>query len=402
MEAKKLRLAIAALVLVAGLGSSATAQTKYTYKILHSFSGAADGESPQGPLWRDANGNLYGMTYNGGGSTLCPAGCGTVYEVSPQADGSWTEKILYAFQGTFDGSHPQLYGVVMDKAGNLYGGAEATNLIGGTIFKLSPSASSGSWNFDVLFTFDWSDGALAAVSGFDPAGNLWGNAEILWELSPSGSGWAYNQIGLGFAGPTFVSAKKAYGTHGSGGIKTSECPNGCGRVGELYRNSAGVWKESGLYDFKGGNDGVQPLGSVTVGRQGQLYGTTMAGGGAPYGGDGTLFELVRGADGKWTEKILVAFKGANGSAPWAPPILDEAGNLYVTTTGGGQCGYGTVFKLSYASGSWTETMLRNFCVPDGITPTGSLTRDSAGNLYGTSLGGGAYNDGAVFELSPVQ
>lgn len=400
MILKKLRLAIAALVLAAGLGSSAASQTTYTYKILHSFSGGADGESPQGPLWRDTNGNLYGMTYNGGGSSVCPAGCGTVYEVSPQTDGSWTEKVLYAFQGTTDGSHPQSEGVVMDKAGSLYGGAEGTNnMIGGTIFKLSPSSSD--WTFDVLFTFDYSDGALAAVSGFDPDGNLWGNAEILWELTPTGSGWAYNEVGLGFAGPTFVSAKKAYGTHTTGGPKTPNCPNGCGSVAQMYRNSEGVWKQSVLYRFKGGSDGNFPWATVIVGPQGQLYGTTFAGGGAPYGGDGTVFELAHGSDGKWTEQVILAFNGANGSAPWAAPIIDGSGNLYGTTFGGGTEGWGTVFELSYASGAWTETVLHNFSVPDGISPTGSLTRDSAGNLYGTLLGGGAYNDGAVFELSPV-
>ena len=223
---------VIALAVALGINAVASAQATYKLKVLHSFAGGADGESPQGALWRDAKGNLYGMTYGGGGAA-CYQGCGVVFEVSPQSDGTWTEQVIHEFQGTTDGGKPQLNGVVGDAAGNIYGGSNpGTDQTSGVLFKLSPVAG-GAWDFDALVTYDYSNGAFPTVQGFDPDGNLWGDAENLFEMTPSSSGFNYNVIGPGFAGPTFASARKAYGTHFGGGVTNANC-DGCGSVAELW------------------------------------------------------------------------------------------------------------------------------------------------------------------------
>jgi uncharacterized repeat protein (TIGR03803 family) len=105
-------------------------------------------------------------------------------------------------------------------------------------------------------------------------------------------------------------------------------------------------------------------------------------------------------DVKWTESILVSFNGANGDTPWAGLVIDGAGNLYGTTSLGGTNNTGTVFKISP---SGTESVLHSFAVPgetDGDGPYAGLVMDSAGNLYGTTAGGGTNGTGTVFKISP--
>jgi uncharacterized repeat protein (TIGR03803 family) len=177
-----------------------------------------------------------------------------------------------------------------------------------------------------------------------------------------------------------------------------------------------------LYTFKGGSDGQSPVAPLVADAQGNLYGTTQAGGGGmPCDGStegcGTVFELIAPSSpsGAWREKILYAFTGqADGEVPTGGLILDSAGNLYGTTEGGGDLGStmcgnpigfgcGVVFELSPPSsgGPWTETVLYTFeGLPDGAFPETALVFDKAGNLYGTTVLGGTENAGAIFELSP--
>jgi len=194
-----------------------------------------------------------------------------------------------------------------------------------------------------------------------------------------------------------------YGTTPTGGTGTG-CGSGCGTVFEL--TPGGGWTEKVLHEFtlNSGKDGVNPRAGLIFDAAGNLYGTTEYGG--AYGG-GTVFELLPLAGGRWTEKILYSFKvrdgGKDGIYPWAGLIFDSAGNLYGTTLYGGPFSWGTVFELTPSpGGSWTEKLLHEFGNgTDGIGPQGGLIFDTAGNLYGTTNGGGAYNEGTVFELSPA-
>jgi uncharacterized repeat protein (TIGR03803 family) len=156
-----------------------------------------------------------------------------------------------------------------------------------------------------------------------------------------------------------------------------------------------------LLAFKGSN-GAQPQGALVSDTAGNLYGTTTIGGKS---NDGTVFELIPPAAGKkaWKQKVLVSFNGTNGNLPAAGLILDKAGNIYGTTLEGGASNDGTVFKLTKpAAGKavWTESVLVSFDGANGQNSQSGLVLDSAGNLYGTTNFGGANSDGTVFEASP--
>ena len=161
------------------------------------------------------------------------------------------------------------------------------------------------------------------------------------------------------------------------------------------------WNETILYSFAGSPDGAHPYAGLLWDSAGNLYGTTEQGG---THAAGTVFMLAPNPDGRWTESVLYTFTGQNdGANPDAGLAFDSSGNLYGTTTGGGAGSRGTVFKLSRSvGGQWTETVLHSFDLQDGSDPSnlGSLVVDAAGNLYGTTIDGGQYGLGVVFEVSP--
>ena len=161
-----------------------------------------------------------------------------------------------------------------------------------------------------------------------------------------------------------------------------------------------------IYTFQGGNDGEQPYGPMISDAAGNLYGTTEFGGSQKLG---TVFKLAPGSGGTWTETVLYNFsEGTDGGQPQAGLVMDASGNLYGTTTAGGDptClsihGFcGVVFKLTANSdGTWSESALVNFTGSNGLDPEAGLTFDNVGNLYGTAIRGGQYGYGIVFQLSP--
>jgi uncharacterized repeat protein (TIGR03803 family) len=158
-------------------------------------------------------------------------------------------------------------------------------------------------------------------------------------------------------------------------------------------------KETVLYSFTGGADGSNPYGALIEDASGNLYGTAVEGGA---NGIGTVFKLA--PDG--TETVLWTFAGADGTYPEAGLVLDTKGNLYGTTSYGGagtacKGGCGVVFKLAPKGKSWTETVLHSFTNgADGSDPMASLIIDTTGKLYGTTVFGGANNEGTVFEVAP--
>jgi uncharacterized repeat protein (TIGR03803 family) len=199
---------------------------------------------------------------------------------------------------------------------------------------------------------------------------------------------------------TFNSKGEAYGlaSNSSGGTN----------IFELSPSPDGTWNYRVIYQFDSVLESESALLLDTVGN---LYGTTFNGG--TYG-QGTAFELSLSSGDKWTETMLYSFGApGDGASPEGPLLFGPSGVLYGTTYYGGSSGNGTVFELTNNNGSWTETILYSFAgAPDGTWPTGALTLDSAGNLYGTTASGGNYElsqcyldgyvgCGTVYELSQV-
>lgn len=310
----------------------------WTGTMLHNFTGdyvicdpicpPPDGQYPEGGLTAGPGGVYYGTTQSAGPS---PAGAGMVFELTPPASpgGSWTETVLYSFTAmNGDGAFPQA-GLVMDKNGSLYGttvaggGSSQCGAGGcGTVFRLTPPATKGgAWTEAVLYAFNGGPG-----DGSAPDADL-----------------------------TFGKNGVLYGTTYSGGSGT--CPArpsalaGCGTVFQLTppRSAGGTWTETVLYSFRGGALGKNPDAGVTMGKNGELYGTTYYGGGsaACKSGCGTLFRLTppAAAGGTWRQTVLHKFTGADGAYPAADLLRGANGAFYGTTLQGGPANAGTVFEL---------------------------------------------------------
>lgn len=406
----------AVIALTIGLGSNAQAQNKF--KILHRFH-KTDGASPSGTLIFDAAGNLYGTS--GGGETACGSGgCGTVYELSPNADGTWTQKVLHYFTAEED-DEPAI-GVTFDAFGNLYGttvqGPDA-----GDVYQLVPQAD-GTWAENVIHKFGGAyDGNPQGGMAFDASGNLYGTSgwgcgidgtSCVFEMTPSADGWTFTSLyGFPFAGaagwypsgttPIFDAKGNIYATTAFGGDSgCSPYGNGCYGLGvafELSPNGNGTWTENILHTFTGGLDGESPTCALVFDARGSLYGTTFAGGQFGYG---NVFKLIPNADGTWTERVLHQFTGGrDGSTPFASLTFDAQGNLYGSAVRGGVYGYGVVFEMKpTGNGGWTYSVLYSFNDNVGAYPYAGLVLDAAGNLYGSTAGDGTKTFGSVFEITP--
>ena len=357
----------------AGNAHSAKVARGFSESVLYKFcfvSQCADGYNPLGGLVQDGAGNLYGTTFAGGSSFGTDGnGGGTVFKV----DSTGHETVLYNFCSKTNCADGQLSyaGPILDAAGNLYGTTSqggANNW--GTVFEVNQNSQE-----TVLYSFcsaaNCADGQLPYAGLIrDAAGNL-------------------------------------YGTTTYGGA------NNGGTVFKLDKNG----HETVLYSFCSATnctDGQLPYAGLFRDAAGNLYGTTYGGGaiGAANFQGGTVFKL----DTAGHETVLYSFCSAtnctDGKQPYAGLVMDGAGNLYGTTSGGGAHGFlntvgGTVFKLDTAG---HETVLYSFCAAggtqctDGEMPVGGLVLDAAGNLYGTAAFGGANavspnGSGAVFKVN---
>jgi len=278
--------------------------------------------------------------------------------VAPNAAQAQNYHLLYTFTGGLDGAQPYA-GVTIDRFGNLYGTTHSGN-----------------------------------------QGTNWGN---VYELQSRGGGWVFRALGL------FDGALESGVVFGPDGILYGTSPNNISQYihGYVYDIRPPVnsfchavicsWDSTVLYGFSGGTDGWAPrFGSLVFDHAGNMYNTTSLGGA---NGDGVVFEMSRSGSG-WTEQPIYSFSGPDGAKPYSGLVFDSVGNLYGTTTQGGQFGNGAVFELSPSGNSWTEQVLYSFQGPsDGSAPTGALIFDQAGNLYGTANNGGTGGGGTVFELS---
>jgi len=310
--------------------------------------------------------------------SILPSLCVLIFLVLGVAAIGQTEAVLYSF-GTNpnDGNIPN-GNLISDKSGNLYGTTQRGGLnSGGTVFELS-RGSDGSWTETILYNFcsqsNCADGGvpLAGVV-FDAAGNLYGTAAV---------------------GGTY-----------SGGTCNG---GGCGTVFELSPPSApgGAWSYTVLWDFRGNLnsvDGAEPSGTLAWDADGDLYGTTEAGGNKV--SRGTVFELSPISGGGWSEKVLYIFC-ANGS-PCSDGAVPVGGvtalskDLYGTTNEGAFDGkWGTAYRLSpLPNGSWNETTIYRFSAQSGGQSTSNVSFDKEGNLYGTASAGGQ-GCGGIWKLSP--
>ena len=401
-------------VLVVVISGVVTAQN-YPFTILHTFGAEGDGDGPSSAVLFDATGNVYGAAL-GGGNATCRDGCGLVYELSPQDDGSWSEAVLYSFTGGDDGYYPD-GGPTTDLSGNLFGVTQfggATDW--GTVFELSPAR--GGWQKTTLYSFcpmfpDCSDGKIP-TNGLvlDPLGNLYGTAgNVAYQLSPGPAGWTETVLYTFCSQPhcTDGDIPGALVRDGAGNLYGSTERGGAHGRGVIFRlrpKPAGGWAYLVLYNFQGGSDGESP-NAVSL-HDKALYGTTANGGGSSLctDGCGTVFELSPTHDGQPVETVLYRFgNAAQGIVPQGPVAFGEAQTIYgVTSYGGTGCGggCGVVFELRPVSGNWQYQAVHQFNGQDGVLPQ-DVSSDSRGRIYGTTLGGGApYYGGVVFEISPPQ
>ena len=380
--------AVVALLLAPSAWAQADASVRF--KVLHSFTGGADGAVPAAGLVLDAAGNLYGTAALGG-----KAGFGTVFEINKET-GKFT--VLHAFRGGQDGNQP-VADLLLDNEGNLYGTTGlggSTSCLGqkgcGTVFEVTNAGHE-----KVLYAFKGgkSDGSLP-VAGLvmDSSGNLYGTTNY----------------------------------------------DGTGNVGTAYKLDTHR-KETVLHNFQGApNDGTNPKSELLLDTDGNLWGTTYGGGSS---NNGTVFKINKkdkttivysftgGSDGGWPAAGLVQDSEGNlygtgevpgvvfevnqagqesvvwdfgstenfdGGAPEAQLLLRNDGILYGTTQVGGYNDVGTVFEVTTAG---AETVLYRFLgATDGGFPVADLVMDSSGNLYGTASAYGKHGYGVVFEISP--
>jgi uncharacterized repeat protein (TIGR03803 family) len=382
--------------------------------VIHWFNNN-NGYDPISGMIIDASGNLYGSTFYGGIN-----GAGTIFKLTPK-DGSWVETLLYSFNsvGT-DGFWPNAR-LTIDSKGNLYG----TTFFGGTfglgiVFELMPNAG-GTWTFKTLHSFGQSGDGSYPHGGLtvDAKGNLYGTAAgggsdkdgIAYELISNGHGSFTEKILHSFSGADGANPYSSlvlvsgslYGTTYSGG-SSSACTDGCGTVFALSPAGDGSWVESVVHSFNN-EDGANPDGGLIRDSSGNLYGAASQGNS---GNLGAIFELTPAADGGWQEVTLHTFNQAgDGVYPLGPLTFDASGNLYGASEEGGTNNTGAVYELTpTVGGDWSEKVVYSFANGANVTnhPGPGIVFDKAGNLYGTTLSGGdpicLGGCGGIFKVTP--
>jgi len=318
-----------------------------------------------------------------------------VWSAANQLVQGQTYTVLHSFSGA-DGASPYA-GLTLDSAGNLYGTTLQGGAFGaGTVFKLD---SAGNESVLHSFTGGADGGSPRAGVILDSASNLYGttanggasNLGTVFKLDQSNQETVLHNFGVGhdgrspWGGLLLDSVGNLYGTTVGGGAYN---------WGTIFRvNPNG--SETVIRSFTGVADGADPRAELIRDSAGNFYGTTLEGGIAP--GWGTIFKL----DPSGTKTVLYSFAGGNGRYPWGGLVRDSKGNLYGTTSGGGnRLDYGTVFKLNKFG---KKAVLHRFTGgADGYWPVAGLVRDPAGNLYGTTLSGGTSRGGTVFKLDPAR
>jgi uncharacterized repeat protein (TIGR03803 family) len=328
------------VVLFAALFAAVVSTHAQTLTVLHSFTSRPDGLTPIGGVIMDGFGRLLGTTAQGGTGTQ-----GTVFMI----DTNGHETVLHSFVSRPDGLDPEA-GLVIDEFNNLYGTTELGGSQGkGTIFRVTP----GGLMEMVLHSFTCCPPlGKNPVSGliFDASGNLYGTAQNGGDQAQDGTVFKLSPPGV-----------------------------------------LNVLTVLHIFNARAG-DGRNPRGTLLFDHLGNLYGTTYQGGTHD---QGTVFEI----DNAGNYTVLHSFGSVfleDGKWPRAGLIMDHSGNLLGTTSQGGGFNGGNVFMID-PSGNYT--VLHNFGAPgDGQWPYGGLAIDANGNIYGTTVAGGAAQQGTVFKI----
>jgi uncharacterized repeat protein (TIGR03803 family) len=359
---------------------SPNADGKWIENVIYSFSSGADGSHPGAALLWGPDGNLYGTTRAGGTGSCGSSGCGTAFRLTPNSDGTWSETVIYSFTGVPDGFVPSFGGLMSDESGNLfggthYGGKTSTNCPTGcgTVFKLAPNLD-GTWTESVLYRFDEANGWNPFGSLLFNNGNIYGvtsngggdhgpncpnypGCGAVFELKPNTDGsWTLKDLhrfkgqmngdgGISYGGLTLGPGGVLYGTTGWG------APPGVGGLFTERPQTNGSWSYQWSHSFPNGKGPAIPWGTLTTDASGNLYGVTLEGGGshdncvANYAyGCGTVFKLTK-TNGRWSQKMLHGFMNRPGAYPRSGVILDASGNLYGTTSGDGKTTFGSVYQI---------------------------------------------------------
>ncbi len=408
--------------------------------LVYKFQAGFDGFGPRAGLIADSAGNLYGTTFDGGGS----AGAGTVFRLAPPttAGGKWTETVIHRFSyHSIQLGISPWGGVAGDRAGDLFGTAWLGGNCGscGLVFELSP-LPNGKWRYKIIHDFvsngvdginpqaDVSidaKGDLFGTTASGGRGRCMGGCGTVWELSPTGDSWT-ETILRSF--PAHGSGESAYGGTG-GGVVVDGNGNvygtslydggGLGNVFKLSRSPGGQWTYRELYAFQSFADGAVPSAGVTLDGNGDLFGTTLDGGvqGCYGSGCGTVFKLTRTRGGQWIHTIVYAFAGTgDGGTPSASVLVRSTGAVYGTTQlwgVGNGCpisGCGVAFRLNpsaNAGAPWTQTVLHTFRNDgEGFVPYGGLIFGPGALIYGATQFGGkstcdsGFGCGTVYSLVP--
>jgi uncharacterized repeat protein (TIGR03803 family) len=397
-----------------------SAQHAPGYSLVYNGFSAATGSSPSGTIALDSAGNIYGTTVEGVNQSTCGDGdgCGTIFKISSTGQ----QTILHTFTSGSYFNGVGANGVIRAANGTLYGTTLQGGASGvGTVFKLT---SSGSYGVLHHFTGGATDGSEPSAVVAASSGNLYGTTTqgggtgcspypgcgTIYKVTPSGT----ETVLYSFTGGTdgrepggtavLDSTGNLYGTASVGGDLSCSLGDGegCGTVWELDTSG----NLTVLYSFTGSTDGAAPSAGVIRDSSGNLYGDT------PFGGDlscdpplgcGVVFEI--NSSGNFS--VLHTFVGGanDGESPLGALLRDSAGNLYGTAVGGGDqsCistgsgGCGVVFKIANSGG---ETILHTFTgsTTDGAQPRGALISNGKGTLYGTTQEGGTANGGVIFAV----
>jgi uncharacterized repeat protein (TIGR03803 family) len=368
---------------------------------------AASGKNPEGNLIAGAAGDLFGTTSQGGANSD-----GTVFEIAKTATGyASTPTVLVNFNGT-NGQEPAA-NLIADAAGDLFG----TTIIGGaqnvgTVFEIAKTAGGYASTPTTLVSFNGANGSSPYFGLIaDAAGDLFGttpqgganNDGTVFEIAKTAGGYAstpavltnFNATdGAGpYSGLIADGAGDLFGTTTSGGA------NNNGTVFEIAKTAGGYASAPiALVSFNF-TDGAAPRGGLIADAAGNLFGTTTGGG---THSAGTVFEIAKTAGGYASAPItLVSFNTTDGSSPFAGLIADAAGNLFGTTDGGGSNFAGTVFEIAKTAGGYASApaVLVTFDGTNGAAPYAGLIADAAGDLFGTTNAGGVGGVGTAFELT---
>ena len=361
--------------------------TPLSYAVLHSFAAdASEGIEPFSALAADSSGNFYGTTYTGGANDR-----GTLFSLTSTG----IFNLVHSFGSGFDGERP-FAALVGDGGGTFYGTTYGGGEYGrGTVYKLAKVGSLDTVTLLHSFEGGQNDGdnPYAALVP-DGEGNFYGTS-YYGGANSKGTVFKMNSLGAVTVLRAFAGSDGSYPyaglvADGAGNYYGTTETGGANDFGSVYKiSSDGEFQL--LHNFAS-FDGSYPYAALVGDGTGNFYGTTYMGG---TNNAGTVFKIT--SEGVF--ELLHNFIVSDGQGPYyGPLLLDAQGNLYGTTLYGGDYARGTAFKIKKTGED--ITLLHAFGAGnDGANPYAGLVSDGAGNLYGTTISGGAHNKGTVFRIA---